>query len=597
MYAAGVGSVVDLPSMSVLVRGTDAWDYSRVVPEVIHEDRLLAGVRRVLGSQVKELRGPPMLDDGFDRTGQASRVGVPVIPFPQWLRCTGCDRLGRLEEGSLWKFVNRVPGRPDLAKFVHSNCPRRRDPPAVPARFVLACPAGHIDEFPWVSFVHRGAGCPEGAAGRLTWQDNAGNIGPNVVVRCECGANRNMLQAVGPDAAPRLPRCRGRHPHLGTFDEDCPRAADVRTLILGASNQWFAVSVAALHLPTRRTGIEADVERLWPVLREVKSEDQLDFALRMQSELITLRPHGAAAVWKAIEGHRAADEAGGGGPPVDLRVAEYAALSDPASSSDRDDFTVRATRIAAPADGVFEQVVLVERLRVASAFIGFTRLDAPEWSQATPGGLVRLSNAEPTWVPATQTRGEGIFLRVRESLLSSWEEAVAGHAHLAAIEAAYYRFRGSRNLDPSGWPGPRYLLLHTLSHALIRQMSMECGYSSASLAERIYWDLDGEAAAGILIYTSAPDSEGTLGGLVTLGEPDRFASLFRDAIEQARWCSSDPLCAEREPVDPDEFVHGAACHACMFLSETTCERGNRFLDRSLLIPLDAHPELGIVKAT
>jgi hypothetical protein len=125
-------------------------------------------------------------------------------------------------------------------------------------------------------------------------------------------------------------------------------------------------------------------------------------------------------------------------------------------------------------------------------------------------------------------------------------------------------------------------------------VALECGYSVASLAERIYYNLDGEPAAGLLIYTSAPDSEGTLGGLVALGERERFGELFTAAIEGARWCSSDPLCAEREPRDPEEFIHGAACHACLFLSETTCERGNRFLDRSLVVPLGPWPELAIL---
>jgi hypothetical protein len=208
--------------------------------------------------------------------------------------------------------------------------------------------------------------------------------------------------------------------------------------------------------------------------------------------------------------------------------------------------------------------------------------------------MVRLSNVEPTWVPATQTRGEGIFIRLREEILAKWEKDADAHAHMQQLEAAYGRFRLNRKREPTGWPGARYLLLHTLSHLLIRQMSLECGYSSASLSERIYHDLDGQPAAGILIYTAAPDSEGTLGGLVSLGEPDRFGGLFRDAIEGARWCSSDPLCAEREPIDPEEFIHGAACHACLFLSETTCERGNRFLDRSLVIPLEPRPELAIL---
>jgi len=584
----------------VLVSGLDQWDYSRVVPSVVHEERLLANVRRVLGSQVSELREPPILpDDGFDRTATATRVGVPVIPFPQWLRCTACDRLGRLEEGSIWSFVNRVPSRPDLARFIHAQCPKsRRDPIAVPARFVLVCPAGHLDEFPWVSFVHSNKECPEGSAGRLTMEDRAGNVGPNVIVRCECGARRNMLQAIGAAGARRLPRCRGRHPHLGVFDSECPRATDVRTLVLGASNQWFAVSVSALHLPSRTHGLAADVERLWPLLREVDSEQVVQYALRTRPELVGLRVHEAAPVYKAIEEYRAALEFGSSLGPTDLRVAEYSALTDPEASTDSEDFTIRASLVRPPVDRLIEQVVLVERLRVARAFVGFTRLDAPEWGQASADAMVRLTNVEPTWVPATQTRGEGIFIRLREDVLRAWEPSADTHPHVEALEAAYGRFRANRKLDPRvGWPGARYLLLHTLSHMLVRQMSLECGYSSASLAERIYHDLDGSPAAGILIYTAASDSEGTLGGLVALGESVRLASLVTDAIEDAKWCSSDPLCSEREPVDPEEFIHGAACHACLFLSETTCERGNRFLDRSLVIQLDRYPQLAILGST
>ena len=87
--------------------------------------------------------------------------------------------------------------------------------------------------------------------------------------------------------------------------------------------------------------------------------------------------------------------------------------------------------------------------------------------------------------------------------------------------------------------------------------------------------------AGILLYTSASDSEGTLGGLVNLGRDLGFHIL--GALEEMKHCASDPLCAEHIRLD-DNTLHGAACHACMFAPETSCERGNRYLDRSLLIP-------------
>ena len=130
------------------------------------------------------------------------------------------------------------------------------------------------------------------------------------------------------------------------------------------------------------------------------------------------------------------------------------------------------------------------------------------------------------------------------------------------------------------------MLLHSLSHALIRQFSVECGYAAASLKERIYSSTpdDEEAMAGILIYTAAPDSEGTLGGLVTLGETANLEQHLDQALEGLEICSSDPLCAETQPEQAFLSLHGAACHNCLFLPETSCERGNRYLDRTVLVP-------------
>ena len=124
-------------------------------------------------------------------------------------------------------------------------------------------------------------------------------------------------------------------------------------------------------------------------------------------------------------------------------------------------------------------------------------------------------------------------------------------------------------------------MLHTFSHALIRQLAVECGYTSASITERIYSQkpADGDPMAGVLIYTSAADSEGTLGGLCALGEPDKLGRHVRRALDRMSLCASDPLCSEHRVGDGEE-LHGASCHACSFLPKTSCERGNKYLDRS-----------------
>jgi hypothetical protein len=228
------------------------------------------------------------------------------------------------------------------------------------------------------------------------------------------------------------------------------------------------------------------------------------------------------------------------------------------------------------------------------------------WSVASSTGCCGARPPTPSWWRSRRCRdplrtgcppprcGEGIFLRLPDDLLGAWEERVAGSVALTAHEEAYGRYRENRRsdritgpFDPMAhWPGTRYLALHTLSHLLIRTIALECGYSSASLSERIYAGTDGDPRSGILVYTAVPDAEGTLGGLVSLGEQRELTRLFRRALRDARRCSSDPLCAERLPAPPADFLHGAACHVCLFVSETTCERGNKFLDRRFVVPID-----------
>jgi hypothetical protein len=130
----------------------------------------------------------------------------------------------------------------------------------------------------------------------------------------------------------------------------------------------------------------------------------------------------------------------------------------------------------------------------------------------------------------------------------------------------------------------RYVMLHTLAHLVIRELALECGYNAASIRERVYADNEADKRqAGILIYTAAADSDGTLGGLVELGRPENLGRLLRQSLDRAKICASDPLCAEHDAAR-DQSLHGAACHACSFVSETSCERGNRYLDRTLVVP-------------
>jgi hypothetical protein len=184
------------------------------------------------------------------------------------------------------------------------------------------------------------------------------------------------------------------------------------------------------------------------------------------------------------------------------------------------------------------------------------------------------------WYPAIEQFGEGIFIAFNEEHVQAWESDLRVVNRVAQIS------RRAMNLSltlrrPEA--SPRYILLHTLAHLLMRQLEFSSGYSAASLRERIY-ALPGTAdpQAGLLIYTASGDSQGTLGGLVRLAAKDSLARILLKSIENADLCSNDPVCRESRGQGMNA-LNLAACHGCSLVSETSCESGNVFLDRKLLV--------------
>lgn len=602
MFTSGVGSLVDLPNFSVLVSGLDDWSYAGIPdPAPIAEPRLLVAVQRFLGKSVKQLRPAPWMPNQQLGHGEdpALRVGVPVVPFPGWLRCTACNALHPVE-AEAFRFENVALHKPHDARFAHTDCTRKktgRKPLGVSARFVLACTAGHLDDFPYAQFVHGGAGCDSAKVPQLRMEDRGGNLGANVAIECvSCGRRRNIREAMGRRGAQNLPACRARHPHLGIFETGgCDQ--EVKVLVVGASNQWFAQTLSALAVPRTGAGeLAAKVEQQWEELDKIETRAEVPISRKFSPALAQFVGWSDDELWDAVTQHRA--KLGGDVEAEeqypDLRTPEWQIFAAGELPAVSDDFALRRIPVPDRLRANYADVLQVERLREVRALVGFTRLDAPDRENPTLVKRVQLARDMPSWVPASEVRGEGIFVRVPEELLAEWELRVGHSDAVAAHQQAYARFTANRYSDRidagfdamAGWPGARYLALHTLSHLLLRTIALECGYNGASISERVYSSTPDDPRSGILIYTAVPDAEGTLGGLVSLAEPANLVRLTRRALADARRCSSDPLCAERLPQHPSDFLHGAACHVCLFVSETSCERGNRFLDRRFVVPID-----------
>ncbi|WP_062948334.1 DUF1998 domain-containing protein [Brachybacterium sp. sponge] len=627
LYTYGPGAAMDLPHFTVMPSGLDDWNRiwkrREGEPNTIHAPRLLHAVQNYfMGDSVRELRPFPWAPKTSWGDTSGSDLGVPSRVFPQWMRCTGCDKLSTVVH---FTYKNTNPFRSDLARFVHEDCPGhgrgsrvRRAPrvaDVVPARYLLACPNGHLDEFPYEWWVHQGGHCPDAETPSLMMTERNVGKGSTATIRCQtCGVARPMNEAQGEIGRAKLPRCRGRHPHLGRFDaEGC--SADPRLMLLGASNLWFPATQSIIVMPgaeaptSRSIGfqiIDSIGERRFASYKDdiAKIREELDLSDSGLTELSDDELEAAIAAVDAddedqVQQRQALEDF----DPISLLEPEWHYLARSLDKPRVHD-SQSGLVLSRPAGGVdrqlkelgIAQVHTVDKLRKVNALVGFTRIDDMERAEGLGHRLVPLTRTRrPTWTVATEDRGEGMFLQFDEERISRWERTICESDIFKAHKAAHKRNYDARLSDTAKaedhlkrFQPPRYWLLHTLAHVLIREMAMASGYSAASISERIYaWPKDGERspAAGILLITTASDSDGTLGGLVQLSTRRELAQTLSTALRKARRCSSDPVCAYRTPQDPEDFLHGAACHTCAMASETSCERANRFLDRRFLVDL------------
>ncbi len=611
VHTFGIGGHVDLPKFSAIVLGLDQWKRGGWTPtgtdNAISEPRLLALVRSFLGPQVKQLTRMPVPDEELENP---DAVGIPLATFPRWYRCSRCEIAAPLDQG-IFTF-KRNPYKPDETGYFHENCPKApggKPPQVAPVRFVVACRNGHLDDFPWKAFLAGGSNGCDGSnpkCGKSVFIQERGVAAEvaDIWVRCAaegCNASRQMIHAFGQSARDQLGACTRRHPHLGPGHQDAEcEDGELRTMLLGASNQWFGVMASALGLPSGGDELPSLVAKHWGALKKADTTDKVDMLRDMgKLEECGIVDYSDEQIAAAIQAHSGNGDGDGDIESektalAEIKDEEWALFSDWRSAPATDpDFKLRGVGVPTGFLTLIKEVVAVDRLRLVKSLTGFTRVDSPgdyaDISEIPDVKRVALSAGPPEWVPSYEVRGEGIFIQLREEAIVEWAARPTVADRATAMADAYASFRRSRALEPEdGFDAIRYTLLHTLSHLLLREFAVECGYTSASLQERIYSRGPGEEAgpqAGILLMTAAADSQGTLGGLVELARPERLARHLDQALLRAGLCASDPLCSEHVPSAEDRTLHGGACHACGFVSETSCERGNKFLDRSLLVPV------------
>ena len=575
----GPGALIDLPRDSAIVGGLDYWPGTHNL-EAIDEPRLAARLRGLTGGTPPGLFAPPAASD----SARFDSPGINSPRFPEWFVVQG-------EESS----ENRQGRKSRARRLVHRRSLDDRlkynGKPVVATRFVRGCPHGHVDDIDWYDFVHEG----ESPCRTELWLEEQGTAGDlsNIFVRCSCGKRRGMHEAKELENLP-LGHCTGRRPWLGPYTrEDCSHPA--RLLIRTATNAWFPQVVTVLSLPQQGAAIDQVVTELWNDLSIVEEIGELRFLKKKPQVMAALDPFSDADVLAAIERRKAGD-------PEDqpAKHAELDALLAVPEGYGEDvpvDPSFHARRLPGhawkkadePLEARIVAVVQVHRLREVSALAGFTRFEAPtpDINGEYETDVTRADLAsEPAWFPAVENRGEGIFLQLSGEAVSTWLQRREVKKRCAALESGHERWGEERPTTQKKrpFPGGPYILLHTLSHLLIQSLALRCGYPAASIRERIYVD-DVAHRYGLLLYTASADAEGTLGGLVQ--QARNISEHLSQALYIGTLCSNDPVCAQHAPGKSAEnrWLHGAACHGCTLVAETSCEMRNDYLDRALVVPI------------
>ena len=570
---------------TVMIAGLDA--YERQVNkgdlETIADSRL----KRYVG--VNRLYAPPV-DDGHHGGF------VPALRFPNWLYCPRC---GQMQYKGSTNVSTQIRCEACSKKF-------KRDIKLVPERFVVVCPHGHIDNFPVMQWVHNGTDIDPKSREHVVSRRTMGGSTTmgDIVYQCTCGARKSLYGANRPEGLNKIGyHCSGRQPWLNRISkQQCScDGKDLRVVIMGATNVCYPDVVSSVLIPDALDErVKKVADEQFTMMLEFDRKGDLDAALSLIASMGGVDPEDLRLAYQ-----RKKTEGDSGQSEIEYLHDEYLTLRDPKirKSGEFVGRAVNPNEYESPLiRNYIAGVSLIDTLTVTRALVGFTRLN-PEYNDLKSMEERRreLSRKRLDWTLANQTVGEGVFVEFDQSVLEEWCARPEVAARIEVMQENLNNAIKSRNAKPREI-NPLYVAIHTFSHIVLLGISEVCGYSAASLRERVYCQAyleDGaeefEDMHGVLIYTASASGDGSLGGLVKSGEPGRFEEILNNSMQKATWCSDDPVYIESRGQGLDS-CNLAACYNCALVPETACENGNRFLDRALIVGTFDMPSTGLFSA-
>ena len=555
--------------------------------------------------ELKDIRMSRLLDEEIDSSYENHLLEIPsnsaiadgeenviysTVVFPAWHICY------KRNPAILYYDKINEPHCDAYNPVKCGECDKENNPNV---RFVRACPDGHLDEVYWKGEVHGGSSTCDGHP-YYYWRVN-GSALSDIIIECpKCHSYTDMNQIYK-----NKHKCTGRTPEkeelrgypiaFAKIDrkKDCEEVMSV--IQKQSSSLRLAITKTLLKIPQFDESImdslmNNKMEGFIRGLLKVQAPEEIDKQIILDFALDCYSNKDYKKLVKFFENHEFIDYYNRF-TKVDERNPDYTSSLDEEFKSLRGDkkesenfaksdffhYDLKGLDYEFPLD-----VCGIEKLTTVTAQLSYQRnphtKKNPETGEIEEGESISVGyvdeKTKKIWYPAFKGVGEGIFITSEENpltyidglddIIRTWERAILPS----------YK-------DRPDISNPLFVWWHTLSHAVLKSLSLSCGYSSASLHERVYID-EVSGKGGILIYNTSPGDDSGMGGLVdTVYNKNEFNKVLKNAMNTLLVCSNDPLCSSIQLEKND--VNGSACHNCLLVSETSCEHRNSFLDRHFFI--------------
>lgn len=607
----GSGSIIETPKGAMIIEEFDKWpffQYDSYKDEefLIDDNRLLKRLQHKKGfPKLKEFVRVPDNVANFKNKSlphDEKRV-ISATYFPEWMYCSNCKRFNHINKWwDGWvKTLKKYKVREIREKFIAPKCyhcydtareknskdgkRRRFYYELEQVRFIMISSTGEAEDLPWERWP---------TAEKNIKEENSDSGPIRFDFQNYCCENQDLRYYKSNKFADlagisvECNNCSNKNTLSGLFGLRLPVYGKEKILskpVIRTSNSvYYPITINSIYLPAQK---EIDNEDQDKIKKWIEKGKDIDFIYDALLEKYTR---------EKIENFIKGEVENEFEPENEYRLKEYNFLVDPNRKKFEDENLIFEKQdVGDLSNDNFDNLIIVKRLKITTVQTAYTRQEPLDKDQFLSGETTGIKlepkytskwRNEAEYLPAVESFGEGIFFSINSEKLNDWiENCFASNPEFQKRMNTIQENAQSNELIVKGrFDNKEYLakfiLIHTLSHLLIKELEFLCGYPATSLNERLF--VDEKNMQGVLIYTVA-GAEGSYGGLISQGTPKQFENILQSALFRAKDCASDPVCYNSVDGQGVGGLNMAACYSCTLLPETACEEFNSFLDRALLI--------------